>query len=175
MNKFSDFVLRRSGDRPADQQGTSARNGCCVRISRLHVAGSLALLSVVWMSGCGGQKLYPVQGKIVYTDGTPAKDLEGYTVALESIDQAATAEKAGVSGWGRVQADATFHISTYREGDGAVPGRHRVAITPEVQLSDGSVAKPIIPPRYTRFETSGLEVEIKPTSSNEITLTIERQ
>jgi|YNPMSStandDraft_1061717.scaffolds.fasta_scaffold34552_2 hypothetical protein len=131
------------------------------------------LWAAVGLIGCGGPTLCPVQGRIMYTDGTPAKELAGYTVTFESVDQAATADKPGISGWGEVKSDGTFQISTYRPGDGAVPGRHRVAINPPPSLSDEPPTPPVIPLKYASFETSGLEVQIAP-GPNDVTLTVQR-
>jgi len=137
------------------------------------IGGGLGLWAAAGLIGCGGPTVCPVHGRIVYPDGTPAKELAGYTVTFESVDQAATAEKPGVSGWGEVKPDGTFQISTYRPGDGAVPGRHRVAISPPPLLADEQPAPPAIPLKYVSFQTSGLEVQIKP-GPNEVTLTVER-
>ncbi len=123
-------------------------------------------------AGCGGPTLCPVEGKIVYTDGTPAKDLEGYTVTFESVDQAATELRPGISAWGVVEADGTFRIGTYQPGDGVVPGRHRVAICPPPSEADQPPPPPAIPLKYANFDTSGLQVDILP-GVNKITLTVE--
>ncbi|MCS7305241.1 MAG: hypothetical protein NZ602_09075 [Thermoguttaceae bacterium] len=137
------------------------------------MAMGLGLLTGVGFAGCGGPTLCQVQGKIVYSDGAPANDLEGYTITFDSVDQAATSEKPGVSASGVVQADGSFRVGTYQPGDGAVPGRHRVAITPPVSLADGATPPPRIPLKYASFQTSGLEVELKP-GLNPVTLTVER-
>lgn len=134
---------------------------------------SLGVLAAVWFAGCGGQTLCPVYGRIVYTDGASAKELEGYTVTFESVDQAATELKPGVSATGVVQADGTFQLGTYKPGDGVVPGRHRVAICAPLSLADGALPPSLIPLKYANFAASGLEVDIKP-GPNEVTLTVER-
>lgn len=127
----------------------------------------------IGLAGCGGPHLCPVRGKIVYPDGSPAKDLAGYTVTFESVDQAPTEQKPGISAWGVVEADGTFQIGTYRPGDGALPGRHRVAICPPPFLADQPPPPPVIPLKYASFQTSGLEVVIQP-GPNELTLQVER-
>ncbi|MDZ7615978.1 MAG: hypothetical protein U1E05_03175 [Patescibacteria group bacterium] len=142
-------------------------------ISRLPAAGFvlLALLSVL---GCGsGQSVYPVQGKIVYEDGAPATDLKGFTVTFESIEHAATAERSGIGGWGEVRADGTFTIGTYKPADGAVPGKHRVAVSPEPQLGDGGAPRFVIPLRYACVDTSELSAEVH-RGKNTVELTISR-
>lgn len=135
----------------------------------------IVFLGVLGLSGCGGgQPVYPVQGQIVYSDGSPATDLEGFTVTFESVEHGPTAEQAGIGAWGLVQSDGTFTVGTYKPADGAIPGKHRVAISPEVQLADEVVSKSPIPTRYESVETSALEVEIT-RGRNKVELTVERQ
>lgn len=138
-------------------------------------AAGLVLLASLSVLGCGsGEAVYPVQGQIVYSDGSPATDLEGFTVTFESVDHAATAEQAGVGGWGMVQADGSFTIGTYKLADGAVAGKHRVAISPEVQLAEGSATKGPIAERYNTLENSDLKVEVT-RGRNNIKITVERE
>ena len=141
---------------------------------RLPATGMI-LFAMLGIAGCGGgESVYPVHGQIVYSDGSPATDLEGFTVSFESVEHMATAEQIGIGGWGTVQPDGTFTIGTYKPADGAVPGKHRVAISPEPDLSDEGVAKSPIPMKYAAVETSGLECEVT-EGKNDIVLTIERQ
>jgi len=134
----------------------------------------LSGLLVSAIVGCGGHEVYPVQGMVVYADGSPATDLENYVVTFESVDRQATSDQPGVSASGTVKADGTFTVSTYEANDGAVPGKHRVALSPEVQASDEAVGEEIIDPKFYTFETSGLEVTITP-GTNEVTLTVKRR
>ncbi len=141
---------------------------------RLPAAG-LVLLASLSLLGCGsGQSVYPVQGQIVYADGSPAMDLNGYTVTFESVEHMATAERTGIGGWGNVEADGSFTIGTYKPADGAVLGKHRVAISPEPQLSDGPATKLPIALKYATVDTSGIEVEVT-RGTNTIALTVERE
>lgn len=113
------------------------------------VAACLAL-----SSGCGGQRTYPVQGKLVWADGSPAKELVGYTVTFESLE-------AQVGASGVVQSDGTFTVSTNNPNDGALPGKHRVALTPPEPLNiDGPRPKPAANERYHSLDTSGLEATV---------------
>ncbi|MDZ7617390.1 MAG: hypothetical protein U1E05_10315 [Patescibacteria group bacterium] len=144
------------------------------RTHRLSASG-LVLLASLSVLGCGsGQSVYPVQGQIVYADGSPATDLAGCTVTFESVDQAATAERGGISGWGEVQSDGTFTIGTYKPADGAIPGKHRVAISPAPDMSEGVRTEPPISLKYATVETSGLEAEVA-RGTNQIELKVERK
>jgi len=65
------------------------------------------------------------------------------------------------SGSGLIAADGTFKISTFEQNDGAVPGKHKVAITPPVLNGDGPAPKPLIPSRYSDLGTSGLIINVE--------------
>ncbi len=119
------------------------------------------LLASLALPGCGGQRTYPVEGRIaVKNNAVPVKDLEGYIITFES-----KTESVGANG--TVGRDGTFRLGTFREGDGAVPGPHRVCLMPAT-----GDARIVLPNRYHRFETSGLEVTVEPRK-NEITLEVD--
>ena len=69
--------------------------------SRRLAAAGFVLLASLSAAGCGNDHAtYPVHGQIVYPDGSPATDLEGYTVTFESVDHAPTGEQSGIGAWG---------------------------------------------------------------------------
>jgi hypothetical protein len=125
------------------------------------LVAALALLT-----GCGGKGVYPVDGKVVYTDGTVAKDLAGHSVNFES-------DELQVSATGEVQPDGTFRLGTYEHDDGALPGKYRVSIAPLLPIGDAAPPKAVIDPKYGQLDSSGLEATIEP-KSNALTLTVER-
>jgi hypothetical protein len=131
-----------------------------VRTGRRRLAAGL-LLGGLAAAGCGGKKTYPVEGQVVVKGGgVPAEALAGYVVTFES-----EVEKVGATG--SVGKDGTFRMTTTKNGDGAVAGKHRVSLIPETWD-----AKMVLPSRYHRLETSGLEVTVEPRT-NEITLEVE--
>src|SRR5262245_20836831 len=105
------------------------------------VAGlALALLSLV---GCGGRGPYPVEGKIVVKGNAfPVKNLEGYLVMFQSETEPV------VSANGTVQADGTFRMGMYKMDDGAVAGKHRVALTPPLEEEGKPRPKKLFDARY---------------------------
>jgi hypothetical protein len=129
------------------------------------------ILLLVGAAGCGGPKLYPVNGKVVYPDNSPAKELAGYTVEFEAVD--GKIDGKGVSAVGQIQTDGTFRMTTLKPNDGALPGRHRVLIAPPIPEGDTLNPPRIIDRRFHSYQTSGLEakVEEKPT---EVILTVTR-
>ena len=130
------------------------------------------LLGLAGASGCGGEGAgpYPLQGKVVFEDGQPAKELAGYGVMFESVEEI---NGRKVSGSGIVDAEGNFTIGTKKAADGAMVGRHNVAITPPIPQGDAPAPKPIIEARYSRFETSKLQVVIE-AKTNIAELTVQR-
>src|SRR5213592_1553362 len=82
--------------------------------------GGLWLLTVC--VGCGGQPKYPVEGKVVFKDGTP---LPGGMVVFSPVDPAG---RSGARGY--IQADGTFQLSMDQTNDGTLEGRYRVLVVP---------------------------------------------
>ena len=118
------------------------------------------LIPLVFIIGCGGPKTLPVNGMVEFTGATePAKELAGYSITIEP--EAPNAEGKKNSGSGLIAADGTFKISTFEQNDGAVPGKHKVAITPPVQNGDGPAAKPLISSKYGDLGTSGLIINVE--------------
>ena len=121
---------------------------------------SVFLLPLIFVIGCGGSKTLPVNGTVVFTGATEnAKELAGYNITIEP--EAPNAEGKKHSGSGVIGADGTFKISTFDLNDGAVPGKHKVAITPPVLNGEGPAPKPLIPSRYSDLGTSGLIITVE--------------
>ena len=132
----------------------------------------IALFALVFgplAAGCGSRTA-PVEGVVVYADApdTPATDLAGYVITSESDG----ADGKPASATGTVEADGKFRMSTFKEGDGALRGKQKVAITPPI-LESGSQAPSKIQAKYHDLRTSGLEADIG-SSSNQVKLTVER-
>src|SRR5215207_8354383 len=84
----------------------------------------LFVLAVLLVAGCAsGKRLYPVEGTVVYEDGTPATDLAGGTVSLEADEDKSNAA-------GEIQKDGSFRIRTPLGKDGAPAGAYRVLVQP---------------------------------------------
>jgi hypothetical protein len=134
---------------------------CAARRRRL--AAVIVTAALLGLAGCGGSRLYPVHGKVIWENGAVARELEGGLVVCESAD--------GVSARGDSQKDGSFHQSTYKPGDGALPGKHRVAV---VENKPGEPPPPpIIDRAFFSVETSGLEINVEP-KPNEVILKIRR-
>lgn len=121
-------------------------------------------------AGCrddGRLPTYQVKGKVLFSDGTP---LPGGWIIFESPEH-------GLAARGVIETDGTYRLGTYEQEDGAVAGRQLVAVTPaspEGFDPDKSTAPPILDPKYSHMDTSGVEVEVEPDDENDITITVER-
>jgi hypothetical protein len=121
------------------------------------------------LAGCGGPKLYPVTGKVVYADGSPMK---GGAVMFES-----TGPKRFMAQGVIDVADGTFFLTTKEEGDGAEEGVYRVAIRGRRNNPHGREDDPELEnqlhPRFQSFDTSKLEFTVAP-KPNEFVIKVER-
>ena len=65
---------------------------------------------------------------------------------------------------GVVNEDGSFVLGTYAKDDGAPPGEYKVAVTLyETKKNDSGpngLPRNLLPPKYGRFETSGLTVKV---------------
>ena len=142
----------------------------------LHQSGRVLVTATVGLFvGCadGRPATYPVQGKVLFRDGTA---VTSGTVEFESIEQRLNAR-------GAIRSDGTFHLSTFAAGDGAVAGRHRAVV---VQLlfaqgdraihhdhAPGTRAARAVHPKHSRYETSGLEFQVAEGRKNVFTVKVE--
>ncbi len=129
---------------------------------------SILLVSVGLFSwtGCGSdQPTYPVTGTVHYTDGKP---LKAGTIEFESITA-----KPPVTARSPIGLDGSFTLRTFDKADGALPGRHRVAIIPSDGMNavgskeerPGIIQRPDLHPKYRRLTTSGLEEVVAETDN----------
>jgi hypothetical protein len=72
--------------------------------------------------------------------------------------------------------DGNFRLRTFREGDGAVAGTHRVRIAIPVATEPTEPPRrapaSVIPQRYASFDSSGLTAEVNPAGPNRFEFTL---
>jgi hypothetical protein len=128
------------------------------------------LLAAGLTVGCGGDGVHPVEGKVVWKDGTPAKELEGALVVFDLPEKQSNAN-------GSVQADGTFRLTTKKDGDGALAGEYKVLIIERRKAGGGPDPTAMAPGhmdvKYSDPTTSDLRATVK-SGTNTITLTVER-
>lgn len=122
-----------------------------------------AAVLLLALAGCGKDDLYPVRGKVVFPDGSP---MTAGKVILHPA-----AEGQGRDADADIQPDGTFEARTATPGDGVAPGRYKVVVKPP-KVSE----KPqqVVDPKHLKFETTGLEVTVRPEPNENVTLTVAR-
>jgi hypothetical protein len=136
---------------------------------RFSCVGLLCLSLIALSSlGCSDRlATYPVAGKVKFKTGGP---VHVGTVELKSREH-------GVQARGSIETDGTFVLTTYEAGDGAVAGMHDCVIvqfvmTEGIEGHRGSTLG-VIDPKYGSYASSGLALEIKPETQNEIVLEVD--
>ena len=119
------------------------------------------------LTGCGRDGFAPVHGQLLYPDGSPAKDLEGFNIVFEGT----AADGRGYSSLGIIDAEGKFPVFTNKPGDGPPVGLCRVLIEPKMIDSEREFAYPI-DSEYRSFETSGLTFEVQ-NGKNTVQFTVE--
>ncbi|RLS82093.1 MAG: hypothetical protein DWI04_05370 [Planctomycetota bacterium] len=95
--------------------------------------------------------LVPVKG-VVLLDGKP---LSSGVVQFQPA--------AGQMASGVIEGDGTFTLSRHLPNDGVPPGTYRVAVTAFDRLAEvQAVENLIVPVKYTRFGSSGIEFTVFP-------------
>ena len=110
--------------------------------------------ALAFVIGCGGgasgPKVYPVTGTVTYN----GQAVEGAVVAFHG--EAATKMATGTT-----DAQGRFELTTYKPGDGAVAGKHRVTVT---KTSGGAAGGTDIMSMEEALEAT----ETQPESQNEL-------
>jgi hypothetical protein len=148
-----------SGRRELKQRMSTA---CGQQETNLCRFGKAARLSLWWLSGlgvisgCGSDSPFeyvPIQGKVTYEDGSliPASFELRFQALAPPIGTAhprpAMAE---------VKSDGTFdEVTSYKYGDGLVPGKHKVVIA----YATDATGRSLVPDEYTTVMTTPLEID----------------
>lgn len=127
-------------------------------IGRVFGYSSLAG-SIMLISGCGGAteqassllKPVPVKGSVMFK----GKPLTGGTVRFEPED-------GGREAAGNIEPDGTFTLTTFESADGAVTGKHRVAVDPPADKPKS------LPAKYKNAASSGIVLEVTPDKTEYI-------
>jgi len=119
----------------------------------------MLLVLVLAAGGCAEPKFIPVSGKLLFEDGSPAIGLAGRQVIMERMpvnDEPNPTQQSS----GSIDDQGRFTMGTEALSDGVPPGLQRVLIT-EPSASGDDVPPPVIDKKYSKFETSGLQYEVK--------------
>jgi hypothetical protein len=135
------------------------------RAAKPALSGRLLLaIAMIAAVGCGAKTdAVPVTGKVSY-NGAP---LTSGTILL-------IPESQGTAPTGMIQPDGTFKLTTYKQDDGAVPGKYKVVVQvfpeegdamglPGMEFGGG---KPPIPEKYMNASQTDLTVVINDSDNN---------
>tara|TARA_R110002095_G_scaffold144737_1_gene125201 strand:- start:1679 stop:2170 length:492 start_codon:yes stop_codon:yes gene_type:complete len=142
---------------------TNSQSRFKLKLSSLCTVIALCCL----IAGCSkesGPQTFPVKGKVIY-DGKP---LNNGTVRYAPIDAA-----KGRAAIGEISKEGGFTLSTYKPGDGVLPGKYNISITAfvipedatEKQIQKQYFNKPAIPKKYFDVKTSGLNDSVDDSHS----------
>lgn len=139
----------------------------CSIVAMRGICGSVVLLALQGACRPRGEPLYPVTGRVVFSDGTPV------TSGMVIFDSVAADRPIGARG--PIGADGRVQMGTRRPGDGVPAGHYRVAIAlpaPDGDTGAAGITRPPIDPRFTTPDTSGFECSVGPDQPNVFDLTI---
>ena len=123
---------------------------------RLGIA-LVSLAALAGVMGCGdrGPKLASVRGTVTYK-GKPVPN--GTVTFIPASGQHAT---------GEIRPDGSYTLTSFRPGDGAIPGTYKVVVV-AIQDMTGRLPEdrtplppPIVPNKYTSIATTDISVEVK--------------
>lgn len=132
----------------------------------VRIAGMMVLLAV---TGCSDTTVptVPVRGQVTLQDGTV---IQTGTVEFNAIEGDWTAR-------GTIQPDGTFYLSTFTDGDGAVPGVHDAVVVQLIATEDLPLHKhdhgPTIDPKFAHYDRSGLHYTVEPGQENQISIQVD--
>ena len=118
----------------------------------------LFILACALSAGCGSNSPFDyekVAGEIMYDDGTPIP-AGGMQLRFAAQDAPTLENAYPRPAVANVDEQGAFDcVTSYKYGDGLIPGRHKVAI--EVGLSPGG--KTLVPKEYTSITTTPLVID----------------
>jgi ribosomal protein S12 len=128
----------------------------------------ICILAISIFVGCNSGKLktYPVQGQVVFEDGSPVKVGTVETKAFGKSVQAT----------GSIGTDGSFTLTTYRDNDGAIAGEHEVVIVQFIPIEEIPNYRPstmgVVHRKHASYSTSGLTMNVVPNGENKIKLIV---
>ena len=141
------------------------------RRPRSCTAFLLIMISSVLLPGCQSDegRVYPIKGKVVFEDGSPAKF---------GIIEFRSDTPMPITARGKINKDGTFRVRATGKPWGLTKGSHHCVIVQVIGVSRGQpkIAHNHgleVADKYRDYKTSDLMVEVTPDGENEFTLQVE--
>ncbi len=148
----------------------------------LHLRNTLfsafVLMASLACTGCGDDHPHTVtvQGTVIY-QGQP---LEGGELTFQPLMTNTDGLRRPATG--QIATDGTYQLSTFSQGDGALPGEYHVAITSlvgpaPIEVVDGgrSTRESRIPLKYGNPASSGLRASVPTDAGQRVTVDFDLQ
>jgi len=134
-------------------------------VKPLYFVRRFAILGLLFcLIGCG-PRYHPVEGKVVWKDGSAAIELQGGSVEFESEDAKRSAR-------GVIDKDGAFRMSSLKPGDGLLVGNYKVVVIEPPTFFESPVH--ILDPRFCRYATSNLNYTVKASGNKDVVFEVER-
>src|SRR6476619_741021 len=125
-------------------------------------------LVTVLLGGCATNGPQPVEGLVVWEDGTPATELAAAQVVFDL-------PASHTSARGSIGTDGAFRLTTFNPNDGALPGDYKVMMLEVCRKTMPGDSTRLMPgaldSRYADPSTTDLTAFVKP-GVNKITLKV---
>lgn len=155
--------------RNSENQSAPARDAFRSLPSILNGIAVLGTVLVMATAGCSNSEVptVPVKGTVSLRDGTP---VQTGTVEFNALDGDWTAR-------GKINSDGTFYLSTFKDGDGAVPGVHDAVVVQLIATEDLPLHQhshgPTVDPKYSHYDRAGLQFTIESGAENQISIQVD--
>jgi hypothetical protein len=127
-------------------------------IGSWRASSACVAMGIVLLAGCGNDgpfEYIPVHGKVMFEDGA-AIPAGGIVLQFKAIDAKPIGEITPRVAEAQVDGEGMFACATsYKFGDGLIPGKHKVAI----QYATDAQGKLLIPKDYTSLATTPLVID----------------
>lgn len=120
------------------------------------------LIAGGFCAGCGSSETLPATSSVAGKITCQGKTLGTGTVMFFPV-------AGGKHAVGMIGQDGSYSLSTYKTGDGAVPGKHKVVVNVSYESQDGAAVSkdiPRVPDKYSNVETTPLIVDVSPEDNS---------
>ncbi|ADB16662.1 hypothetical protein Psta_1988 [Pirellula staleyi DSM 6068] len=158
------------------------------RYSTAWLLLALSCITSAISSGCGGSSQPRPEGALDTTPLVGKVTLQGTPVAGATV-LTTHEDPSKPGGYATTDADGTFTLTTYVQGDGAVPGKHFVSVkkiaggaatetefNPDTYNPNGGQSQVAheLPVKYSEFSTSGLTVTVTTSGTTELNIDLQQ-